>query len=451
MPADPKITLIGAGSMSFGPLMSIDAIRSPKIHGGTLMLHDINEEKLSLAHSVAQKLNGKNGSPLKIEMSTDPAKAMDGSDFCLMSTEIARFPMWKMDYEIPIKYGSSQVNGESGGPGSVFHSLRSIKTCLGICANIEKYCPDTFLINFTNPMTRVTMAINRATKIRNVGLCHEFSRGVRRLGVYLGMPHEKIKAKAAGINHFTFFYEIRNADTGENLYPKLLETFNSRLLSYPPAVKKFVKFLSGIDVANYLVTEFYSPLVRRMLLDYGYMAASTDCHIGEYLGFSKEIMEPHVSSVDVNISICDKVEKLITGYAKDKSIIPLHLMRRSDEEAFKIIEGLRSGERTYLDAVNVPNRGYVPNLPDGAIVETPAFTGNGRLEPETTPPIHQPLADFMEVHTKIQDLVVTSALTGDPAPAFEALRMDPLSPPGEANCRKIFDELMEKQAAHLPF
>jgi len=67
------------------------------------------------------------------------------------------------------------------------------------------------------------------------------------------------------------------------------------------------------------------------------------------------------------------------------------------------------------------------------------------------PPIPDPLADFMKTQIELQDLVVKAALTGDPAPAFEALRRDPLSPPDEASCRRIFDEMTSLQADALPF
>jgi alpha-galactosidase len=110
-----------------------------------------------------------------------------------------------------------------------------------------------------------------------------------------------------------------------------------------------------------------------------------------------------------------------------------------------------TGDERRLNAVDVPNRGYVPNLPEGAIVEVPATVGAGGIEPSVMPPILEPLAEFMRDQIEIQELVVKAAVSGDPAPAFEALLRDPLSPPDEASCRRIFDELMACQADALPF
>ena len=451
MQNEPKITLIGAGGMSFGPVMVLDAINSPKLRGALMMLHDINPTKLEVVYNLARRLNEKHGNPIRIERTLDPKAAMTGADFCLMSAEIGRFPYWQQDYEIPLQYGATHITGENGGPGAVFHSLRSIKTCLEICANIATYCPDTFLINLTNPMSRVTLAINAATKIRNVGLCHEFGGGIMRLGLLLRISPRKIKAKASGINHFTFFYDVRHAESGEDLYPRVRELWKRKYFQYPPAVTKIAKALVNVPWLGIAVEQMHAPLVAHMFRAYGLLPTSVDSHIGEYVPFAQEVAGWHPVAVDFHRRLCGRIDKLATAYGAGWSLLPLHRLGRSGEQAFPIIEALYSGERAYVDAVNVPNRGYVPNLPPGAIVEIPAWTGTDNLEPETVPPIHPPLADFMKTQVEIQDLVVKAALTRDPGPALEALRMDPLSPPDERRCSQMFEALMTAQAAALPF
>ena len=159
----PKITLIGAGGLSFGPTMVNDVIHTPSLAGSRLVLHDVNEQRLLRAYRFAVKLNAANGAPVILDYSTDPGPALEGANFCLSSAEFGRFKYWHQDYEIPLRFGATQVNGENGGPGAVFHSLRSIKNTLSICASIEKYCPDAFLLNLSNPMSRVTLAINEGT------------------------------------------------------------------------------------------------------------------------------------------------------------------------------------------------------------------------------------------------------------------------------------------------
>jgi alpha-galactosidase len=437
--------------MSFGPVMVLDAINTRRIRGATMMLHDVSPERLEVARRFATRANEKNGSPIRVETSLDPAEALTGADFCLTSAEIGRWRHWIEDYEVPNRHGARQLTGENGGPGAVFHSLRSIKTVLGICRDIERYCPDTLLINLTNPLSRVTLAINRATSIRNVSMCHEFAAGVSRVAGLLRMPKSKIAAKASGINHFTFFTEIRRADTGEDLYPRLRRLWQRRFFDYPPPVTAAARQLVKIPWVQLAVEQMYSPLVTHMFREYGLLPCSVDSHIGEYVPFATDVAKWHPTPVYFHQGVMARVERLVTRYGEGTSHVPMHRAGRSAEETFPIIGAVWTGEPRSINSVNVPNRGYVPNLPEGAIVEVPATADGGGVTPEVMPPIAEPLAEFMRVQIELQELVVTSALSGDPAPAFEALRNDPLSPSDEASCRRIFDELRALQADALPF
>ena len=74
----PKICLIGAGGMSFGPVMVLDAIKTRRIRGATMMLHDVGPDRLEVARRFATRVNERNGSPITIETSLEPAEALGG-------------------------------------------------------------------------------------------------------------------------------------------------------------------------------------------------------------------------------------------------------------------------------------------------------------------------------------------------------------------------------------
>lgn len=447
----PKICLIGAGGMSFGPVMVLDAINTRRIRGATMMLHDISPERLEVARRFAVRVNERNGSPITIEASLDPAEALAGADFCLTSAEVGRWQHWIEDYEIPVRHGATQITGENGGPGAVFHSLRSIRTMLGICGDMERYCPDAFLINLTNPLSRVALAVNNGTAIKNISMCHEFAGGVGRIAQLLRIPRRKIAAKASGINHFTFFTEIKRSDTGEDLYPRLRRLWQKRYFDFPPPVTAAARQLVKVPWVQMMVEQMYSPLVAHMFREYGLLPCSVDSHIGEYVPFAKEIAGWHPVPVYFHQGVMTRVERMVNRYGKGDSLIPMHKAGRSVEEVFPVIGAIWSGDARNINAVNVPNRGYVPNLPEGAIVEVPAVADGTGVVASDMPPVIEPLAEFMRTQIELQELVVEAAIKGDPALAFDALRRDPLSPTDEASCRKIFDELMVLQADSLPF
>jgi alpha-galactosidase len=97
------------------------------------------------------------------------------------------------------------------------------------------------------------------------------------------------------------------------------------------------------------------------------------------------------------------------------------------------------------------NCGYLPDVADGAIVEVGATVDGKGIHPDTMPPLGEPLAGWIATQIRLQDLVVESALTGDPEPALRAVIEDPCSPPDQQACRMMFDELRWLQAEHLPF
>jgi alpha-galactosidase len=447
----PKITLVGAGGMSFGPTMVNDVVHTRRLRGARMVLHDLDEHRLQRAYAFAARLNAAAGAPVVLDRTTDAAQALDGADFVITSAEVGRFEHWRQDYEIPNRYGARQINGENGGPGAVFHSLRSIANTLAICRDIERHCPDTFLVNLTNPMSRVTLAIHRATRIRNVGMCHEMPMGVNRLARRLRIPRRHVRARASGINHFTFFTEFRDARTGEDLLPRIRAFFARRFFDYPPRVQRLARLLDRTLAGAAWVEFNYSPLVAHLVRTYGLVPCSVDSHIGEYLPFALDAAEWMPTPLDFHEPVMRVAERAATWAATTRVPLPLAALGHSDEEVMPLIAAIWCDEPTRLMAVNVPNHGSLPDVAEGAIVEVGATVDGSGVHPDRMPPLGEPLAGWIATQVHLQDLVVDSALTGDPEPALRAVIEDPCSPPDERACRAMFDELRSLQAPLLPF
>ncbi|MEW6202045.1 MAG: hypothetical protein AB1546_08720, partial [bacterium] len=239
------------------------------------------------------------------------------------------------------------------------------------------------------------------------------------------VPINKIFGEASGMNHFTWFYRIEHADTGEDLYPRLRRHVRLFPLLHP-------------------------PLVRYCFKKYDLYPTSTDSHIGEYLPFAHRVNRWGFPYHKFFRREGELRNHLTTAYARGMFALPAHLLPESGELPLPIIEAMVTGERTYLRNVAAPNRGCVPNLPDGAMVEVAAYTDGNEIKPEVVPPMHEPLAEIIRTQSEIQSLVVDAACNGDRDLAFQALLKDPMTPnPGAA--RKIFDELYRLQREFLPF
>ena len=448
----PRITLVGAGGMSFGPTMVNDIIHTPELAGARLVLHDVNEQRLTRAYQFAAKLNAASGAPVVLDRTTDAARAFDGTDIVLSAAEFGRFHHRRQDYEVPNRFGARQINGENGGPGAVFHTLRSVHNTMGICAAIEQHCPDAFLVNLSNPLSRVALAIDRHTSVRSVSMCHEMPNGIWRLSKFLRMDAHDIEGRASGINHFTFFTELRDRRTDEDLLPRIRELFDRKVFDYPSWTVRLAQHAQRFGPVAALADELYMPLVVHMVREYGMVPCSIDSHIGEYLPFTADVADWFPARVDVMEGTSAFGEQVAGWVARTK--VPLPLLDRighSSEEVIPLVTALWTGESRHLMAVNVPNDGYLPDVADGAIVEVGATVDGDGIHPDAMPPLGEPLAGWTATQVALQDLLVEATVTGDRDLALRALIEDPLSPGDEAACRAMFDELCELQAPLLPF
>jgi alpha-galactosidase len=275
--------------------------------------------------------------------------------------------------------------------------------------------------------------------------------GIYRLSKFLKVDHRDIEATASGINHFTFFTEMRHRRTGEDLLARLREMFARPAWDYSPQKLRAVQAAQRFAVTGALADELYMPLVVHVVRTYGLIPCSIDSHIGEYVDFALDVTDWHPVPLDFHEPVSLKGERLATWAATTKVPIPLQAMGHSHEEVVPIIAAMWSGEPTRIMAVNVPNQGFIPDVKDGAIVEVGATVDGDGIHPEQMPALGEPLAGWIGTQVDLQDKVVDAALQRDPALAFEALKEDPNSPADEAACRKMFDELLALQSDLLPF
>jgi alpha-galactosidase len=165
-----KMVFIGAGSMCFGLTM----FRDKKLQGSPLTLVDINAESLARMTMLAPMLNDLSGTGLKIEHTTDRRAALDSAGFVLNAAAIDRNRLWKLDYEIPRQYGIRQTLGENSGPGRLYFTLRTLPMVPKFARDIEELWRIALLINFSNPESRVILALGKYSKVRAVGPCEGF-------------------------------------------------------------------------------------------------------------------------------------------------------------------------------------------------------------------------------------------------------------------------------------
>jgi alpha-galactosidase len=437
---DKRIVLVGAGSTSFGPSTFTDIYLSEILKGSTIILHDINKEKLRMVYELLIAENKVKGNYFNIERTTDRKKAFKDADFIISSIEVGdRFKLWRQDYEIPRKHGSTQIMGECGGPGGSIHAFRIIPEIIKIVQDAERICPKAFFINFSNPMSRVCLAIKRATKnLKFIGLCHEiggleaylvkmFKRGLNEMEIFTG-----------GLNHFGFLLALNDAKSGTDLMPE----FNSIALDYFISQKDRFKFSD-------LSTEVYKR--------FGWFCYGGDNHMGEYVQFAEEFTKTQdmIDWIDRTENHGNSIYKRMTQYydkLKKGKYPKSGFLKKvpSGEKAIPIIESILLNEKSHENAVNIPNAGIINNLPQDLVLECSVKVDKDGVTGIKIGNIPKTIASILRIEASVQDLCVEAILQKSKELAITSLAVDPNVGSFE-KAEKMFNEISELQNKHLSY
>jgi alpha-galactosidase len=424
-----KIVLIGAGSLQFGLGTVGNIINSEILKGSTICLHDINERALDLIFQICKSVIEEKNLDFTLESTTNRSNALRKATFIINSIEITpKFELWYQDYEIPRKFGNKQLTGKSGGPGGLFHSLRVIPPILEICADIQKICPNALFINFSNPMSRICLAIKRKFPSLNfVGLCDEIKFLERHLPKILGSPFTNFEIKAGGLNHFGVVLEIKYRDTGRDAYPDLRKK--------APAYLQTLKTLD-VDLIGYILEKF------------NYLPYTTDSHYGEYIHWAWEkadIQGVRFYNEGYKKYILNQGKKIERLIKKGKYS---QLVKPDDERAIPIIEGILTNANYEELSVNLPNDDIITNLPRDLVVECPAIVNKDGIHSVILGEYPKGLAALLRTQASVQDLVVESILTKSKEIALQALLVDPIVD-SQNQAEKILDEFLLLQSDYI--
>ena len=451
-----KVVLVGAGSREFGPVSIRDLLLSdPLCDGGIeIALVDTDPSGLPRTQAYAESVAARLDRAATISHTTQLTDALPRADAVIVAIEIDRYFHWAQDFHVPRAFGFHQIYGENGGPGGLFHALRNMGPTVDIARAMERHCPGAWLINYTNPLTKLCEAATRLTDIRVAGLCHGVFHGIEQMARILELPPERLDARASGLNHFTWFGTVTDRETGDDLYPRLRrrerdadwlhdwdEIALSRILfrvfgRFPsPGANHIGEYIrwAGDFLASSALQFFYDPAeghpwetgeVPTWIYNLGDNPTDTPLFPGQRRERARDTREEREAA---RVAANDRVEQPTDSKPADPSAesdasVPL---TPSGELAVPLLEGVLCGEERYLDAVNVPNAGNVPGLPDDSVVEVPAQACSSGLHPFTMDPLPEGILALLRTQTSINHLLVDAFRDKSRRTLLQALLLDP--------------------------
>jgi alpha-galactosidase len=423
-----KVTLIGAGSTVFAKNLIGDLLSLPEFASGTTVsLMDIDEERLRTSEIVASRIADVLGVDTRIEATSDRRAALDGADHVFTLMQVGGYrPATVTDFELPKRFGLRQTIGDTLGIGGIMRGLRTIPVLLDICRDMEELCPDAFLLQYVNPMAMLCWAAARASSIRTVGLCHSVQGTARELAADLGVPADEVEYVCAGINHLSFYLELRHRD--RDLYPELRR--------------------------NDEVPE-WNRVRYEVLRQFGYFCTESSEHLAEYVpwfikGSRPELVEEFNVPLDEYPRRCEA--QIAEWQELRASLEEGTAMRvaRSEEYGARIVHALETGE-TFTFNGNVMNEGLIDNLPT-CCVEVPCVAGEDGITPVRVGALPPQLAALIQTNVNVQALTVEAVLSGSRDHAYHAAMLDPHTGAelSLAEIRELVDLLLEAHGDLMP-
>ncbi|CEQ30659.1 family 4 glycosyl hydrolase [[Clostridium] sordellii] len=426
-----KITFLGAGSTIFAKNVLGDCMLTEALRDFEIALYDIDEKRLDESYNMLSIINKTlNKSRANINKYKDRKEALRGAKYIVNAIQVGGYdPCTITDFEVPKKYGLRQTIGDTVGIGGIFRGLRTIPVMLDFAKDIEEVCPDALLLNYTNPMSMITIDMIKGTKVKTVGLCHSVQTCASDLLSKLNMSTEGISYKIAGINHMGWLLEITK--DGKDLYPE---------------IKKRAKTLGKHD-----------DMIRfELMKQFGYYVTESSEHNAEYLPYF--IKNTHPEFIEkYNIPLDEYPRRCISQIENwdkcKKDLVNNEEINheRTKEYASYIMEAIETG-RPYTFGGNVLNTGLITNLPNDCCVEVTCLADKNGITPCYVGELPIQLAALNRTNVNVQLLTVEAALTRNKDYIYYAAMLDPhtSSELSIDDIKNLVDDLIKEHGDWLP-
>lgn len=431
-----KIVFVGAGSYIFTRRLARDILSFPLLQNTTIVLHDINPERLATAEYGVQRILEAGNYPAQLVSTTNLTEALTDAQV-VICTIADDFERWRHDIEIPARYGVDLNIGDTRGPGGIFRFLRIYPAMLEIVRTMEQVAPQAVLLNYTNPMAMICGALSRVSKIKVVGLCHSVQGTAEMIARWIGADMNEVSYTCAGINHMAWYLTF--CWNGIDIYPLLRR-----------AIQK---------------EEIYKEEIVRneLFMALGYYTTESSGHHSEYNWWFRKRPDliaqyctpgtgwnPGASYAALNWYRAHMHRWRDEARQEREHPTPVDLTP-SNEYAAAIINALAGGSAFKFNG-NVPNNRHIDNLPLGACVEVPIVVDKTGFHPFNVGALPASVSMLTTLSCQIEELAIHGCINGDATAIYQACCHDPLT----AACLSLKEihamvtEMFGTAKAHLP-
>ena len=434
------ITVAGGGSTFTPGIMLMLLENRDRFPIRSVKFYDNDEDRQRTVAEACAIYLREHAPEIDFMYTTDPEPAFTDTDFVLAHIRVGKYAMRELDEKIPLKYGV--VGQETCGPGGMAYGMRSIGGVLEILDYMEKYSPDAWMLNYSNPAAIVAEATRRLRpNSRILNICDMPIDLEEKMAKMCGIPSRKeMTVSYYGLNHFGWWSRIYDKD-GRDLMPKIREHI---------AVNGFADALSE---TNQHVDESWRETFTKAKDVYALDPETIPNTYLKYYFYPDYVVEhanPEYTRANEVMAgrektVFDACRDIIArGTSKDCAF-------EIDAHASYIVDlacaiAKNTHERFLLI---VPNEGAIENFDRTAMVEIPCIVGSNGYERIVQGAIPQFQKGLMEQQVSAEKLVVEAWITGSYQKMWQAITLSKIVP-SAAVAKKILDDLIEANRGWWP-
>jgi len=442
-----KLSIIGAGSAFFSLRLVGDLCKTKGLSGSSVSLMDIDEKCLNSVHILAMRYAAALGANLKFEKTTDMKRSIEGADFVINTALVGGHEQLDASRKAGEKHGYKRgIDSQEFNMVSDYHTLSNynqLEYFLEVAHNMEKICPNAWLLQTANPVFEGTTLISRYSEIKVIGFCHGHY-GVEVLAKSLGLDMREVNWQVVGFNHNIWL--TRFLYKGKDAYPLIDQWIEEEARKWKPkdpfddqmspAAIDMYKFYGrmpiGDSIRNGSWKYHYNPETKKKWYGEPWGGADSDLGWAWYQNYLK-------ASTDKNFKLAlDKSFNLLQEFPPDV---------KSGEQHIQFIDALINGNQERF-VLNIPNKEpIIPDIPEDVVVEVPVIVNKKGIHPEEiNPPISKRIMNmYLAPRMLRMEWALEAFVSGDKMILQEILIRDPRTKSFE-QAKAVVDEILA-----LPF
>jgi len=402
-------------------------------------LYDNDEERQATIAGACRVILKEKAPAIKLVETTDPETAFSGIDFVMAHIRVGKYAMREQDEKIPLKHGV--VGQETCGPGGIAYGMRSIGPVIELVDYMEKYSPNAWFLNYSNPAAIVAEATRRLrpnSKILNI--C-DMPIGIEELmASSIGLSSRKeLDVKYYGLNHFGWWFDIRDKE-GNDLLPKIRDHVSKH------------GYVTTDESKQHSEESWKSTFAKAKDVQALDPTTLPNTYLKYYFYPDDEVASSNIEYTRANEVMAGR-EKFVFGECQ--KIVDNQTTKDTeleiDEHASFIVDLARAiayntKERMLLI---VENKGAINNFDPTAMVEVPCVVGSRGPEPLTMGDIPRFQKGLMEQQVAVEKLVVEAWIEKSYQKLWQALTLSKIVPNAKV-AKDLLDDLYEANKEFWP-